>query len=122
MFSKIIQTSASKEPHQCYFDKQFLVQMLCHEYVKLTEHKCFIQPVAAKEDQRKKKTKATLKRHRKKNPLASVYEGPPIFVYADFESMIAEDNTHTSPYWSAPSTLKIIPSKPTTGRIARPTF
>ena len=50
--------------------------------------------MAAKEDQRKKKTKATLKRHRKKNPLASVYEEPPIFVYADFESMIAEDNTH----------------------------
>ncbi|CAH3121920.1 unnamed protein product [Pocillopora meandrina] len=42
----------------------------------------------------KKKAKATLKRHRKKNPLASVYEEPPIFVYADFESMIAEDNTH----------------------------
>ena len=42
----------------------------------------------------KKKTKATLKRHRKKNPLASVYEEPPIFIYADFESMIAEDNTY----------------------------
>ena len=87
---KEFQTSASKEPHQCYFDKC----SVCHEYVKLTEHKCFIQPVATKEDQRKKKTKATLKRHRKKNPLAAVYEEPPIFVYADFESMIAEDNTH----------------------------
>ena len=48
--------SASKEPHQCYFDKC----SVCHEYVKLTEHKCFIQPVAAKEDQRKKKTKVDI--------------------------------------------------------------
>ena len=50
---KEFEPSASKEPHQCYFDKCFV----CHEYVKLTEHKCFIQPVAAKEDQRKKKPK-----------------------------------------------------------------
>ena len=90
MCRKEFEPSVSKEPHQCYFDKCFI----CHEYGKLAEHKCFIQPVAAKEDQRKKKPKATLKRHRKKNPLASVYEEPPIFVHADFESMIAKDNTH----------------------------
>ena len=33
-------------------------------------------------------------KRKKKNPLALLYEEPPIFVYADFESMIAEDNTH----------------------------
>ena len=64
MCRKEFEPSASKEPQQCYFDKCFV----CHEYVKATEHKCFIQPVAAKEDQRKKKTKATLKHQRKKVP------------------------------------------------------
>ena len=59
MCRKEFQTSASKEPHQCYFDKC----SVCHEYVKLTEHKCFIQPVAAKEDQRKKKPNWILSIH-----------------------------------------------------------
>ncbi|RMX48818.1 hypothetical protein pdam_00001618 [Pocillopora damicornis] len=50
MCRKEFEPLVSKEPHQCYFDKCFI----CHEYGKLAEHKCFMQPVAAKEDQRKK--------------------------------------------------------------------
>ena len=69
MCRKEFEPSVSKEPHQCYFDKCFV----CHKYVKLTEHKCFIQPVAPKEDQRKKKPKQPWNATEKKNPLALVW-------------------------------------------------
>ena len=75
--------------HRCYFGKC----SICKEYVDLREHKCYIQPIPKQEDSPKRKTKAKLKMHLKINPEASVYEEPPIFVYADYETMISEDGT-----------------------------
>lgn len=47
-----------------------------------------------KEDERKEKSKKQLQYHRKINPDASVYVDPPVFVYADFEAVLAPDETH----------------------------
>ena len=79
-----------QQPHRCYFGKC----SICKEYIDLREHKCYIQPIPKQENSPERKTKAKLKKHLKINPEASVYEEPPIFVYADYKAMISEDGTH----------------------------
>ena len=79
-----------QQPHRCYFGKC----SICKEYIDLREHKCYTQPIPKQENSPERKTKAKLKKHLKINPEASVYEEPPIFVYADYKAMISEDGTH----------------------------
>ena len=77
-------------PHRCYWSERGNYR----ESVDLRTHKCFIQPVLAKEDEPKKKSKDTLKRQRKSNPDVLEYVEPPVKVWADFEATLYEYGTH----------------------------
>ena len=65
-----------KQRHKCGFAKC----PVCHEWVSIQEHKCYIQPVKEKEEE--EETEQT-----EEGGGCMVAPPPPLFVYADFEAM-----------------------------------
>ena len=83
--------TSSDDPHQCYTGRC----RACREEVDLATHKCYIQSVDEEDLPVKKPASLFKKKQKKKNPHVSPYVEPPIFVYADFKSIIQPDGTHT---------------------------
>ena len=69
-------TVVAKRRHKCGFAKC----PVCHEWVNINDHRCFIQPVKEKEEE--EETEQT-----EEGGGCMVAPPPPLFVYADYEAM-----------------------------------
>lgn len=89
---------SQKSSHKCGMEKC----NNCDQFVDVALHKCFIQPVNAKDDEPKKKNKN--KKNKRARRVARANEGgepeeedvpPPLFVYADYEAVTDENGVQT---------------------------